>query len=281
MNSSYRETLEGAVVGRLKPERIKAILQLLNQFLIGTKNRFVFPVNLTRRYIKKVIIFALNIIICIVFRIKQISVKLIQENQYLNPFHKKILFFLLAFGVILSNINEALAHHPFELIAKNNLSPTQGFISGLAHPILGLDHLLFLLSVGLVANLLKKNFIIIFILSGIIGTIIPLIISYQFPFSELIVSISLFVSALIVNKKLNVSIFIPMALFHGYVLGKPMIGSQPEVILTYLIGLILAEVLVLIIGIKLFRKFEHLKKFLVISLYFGAIFFTFGTVFGA
>tara|TARA_Y100001968_G_C19439522_1_gene761745 strand:- start:2752 stop:3366 length:615 start_codon:yes stop_codon:yes gene_type:complete len=201
---------------------------------------------------------------------------IIKLNQSYNSF-KKFLFFSCL--IILSNLNAALAHHPFESLTRDNLSPTQGLISGFAHPLLGLDHLLFLLSVGLVANALKKNFIIMFILSGLFGAVIPLIISYQLPFSELIVYTTLFVSALIINNKLNASVFIPMALFHGYVLGKPMIGSQPETMLMYFIGLILAESILLFIGIEFISKFKNLKKFLIISLYLSGFIFTLGTLF--
>ena len=42
-----------------------------------------------------------------------------------------------------------LAHHPFGM-EEVSLSPLQGFLSGVGHPLLGPDHLLFLVALMLV-----------------------------------------------------------------------------------------------------------------------------------
>ena len=55
------------------------------------------------------------------------------------------LFLLLAF---LSN--SALAHHPFGMGVSTDLSAWQALLSGIGHPLLGPDHLLFLLGIALV-----------------------------------------------------------------------------------------------------------------------------------
>ena len=44
----------------------------------------------------------------------------------------------------------AFAHHPFGMGDSNALTAWQGLLSGLGHPLLGPDHLLFLLALGFV-----------------------------------------------------------------------------------------------------------------------------------
>ena len=47
------------------------------------------------------------------------------------------LFFFL--GVL---VFPAQAHHPWDAVPKETFSIYQGFLSGLGHPLLGIDHLL-------------------------------------------------------------------------------------------------------------------------------------------
>jgi len=44
----------------------------------------------------------------------------------------------------------ASAHHLMELFHLNKVTPLAGLLSGIGHPLLGPDHLLFLLALGLV-----------------------------------------------------------------------------------------------------------------------------------
>ena len=47
-------------------------------------------------------------------------------------------------------VKPAFAHHPFAMPEAGNLNALQGLISGVGHPLLGPDHLLFLLAIGFV-----------------------------------------------------------------------------------------------------------------------------------
>ena len=49
--------------------------------------------------------------------------------------------------VAASLFSPAHAHHPFGMGDSTNLSALQGLLSGIGHPLLGPDHLLFLLAV--------------------------------------------------------------------------------------------------------------------------------------
>ena len=51
--------------------------------------------------------------------------------------------------------NSALAHHPFGMGESTDLSAWQALLSGIGHPLLGPDHLLFMLGIALVG--LKRS----------------------------------------------------------------------------------------------------------------------------
>ena len=50
----------------------------------------------------------------------------------------------------LSLLNPAHAHHPFGMGDSTDLSALQGLLSGIGHPLLGPDHLLFLLAIAFI-----------------------------------------------------------------------------------------------------------------------------------
>ena len=58
-------------------------------------------------------------------------------------------FFALAAAMILTTTSAALAHHP--LGGMTPTSFTEGFLSGIGHPVIGFDHLAFVIAVGLIA----------------------------------------------------------------------------------------------------------------------------------
>ncbi len=63
-----------------------------------------------------------------------------------NFFHKNLKVSLIIFPVYLffiSIYNPVFAHHPFGMGESSTLTSWQGFISGIGHPLLGPDHLLF------------------------------------------------------------------------------------------------------------------------------------------
>ncbi len=62
------------------------------------------------------------------------------------------------------------AHHPWEA-ATDNINILQGFLSGVAHTIIGLDHLLFLVSIGFVARMSSISWAPYLLFSRLIGSL--------------------------------------------------------------------------------------------------------------
>ena len=86
----------------------------------------------------------------------------------------------------------ALAHHPSGGEIPSTFA--EGFLSGLGHPVIGIDHLAFVVAVGLLAALSSKFGMIIpcaFTVATAIGTGIHLQ-SVNLPVPELIIAASVF-----------------------------------------------------------------------------------------
>ena len=64
----------------------------------------------------------------------------------------------------------AFAHHPMGGATPSTMS--EGLLSGIGHPIIGLDHLAFVVAMGVAAFLIGSRFLLplFFILATIVGT---------------------------------------------------------------------------------------------------------------
>ncbi|WP_320667805.1 HupE/UreJ family protein [Prochlorococcus sp. MIT 1307] len=170
------------------------------------------------------------------------------------------------------------AHHPLEGMEPEAFNAIQGLISGLAHPVLGLDHLLFLFSIGLVGNLFIKKWIPLLLLSGFLGTLLSLVLPVVFPAVEVLMGLSLLVSVLVSLGLINPEVMIPFIASHGYVLGQSIIGAEPTPMAAYLAGLLISQLIIIIGGVILFKKLAKYKPIFLAIIAGAGIIFTYGTV---
>jgi urease accessory protein len=131
-----------------------------------------------------------------------------------------------------------------------------GFIQGLKHPILGLDHLLAMLCVGMISSKIGKQAIwqvpACFVFVMAIGCVIGFF-GASFGIIEPMIALSIltFGVLLIIPFKLNtLATLITVALFafvHGYAHGKEMpLFVLPEI---YILGFMTATTLIHILGV--------------------------------
>ena len=143
---------------------------------------------------------------------------------------------------LLVNASPALAHHP----SGSEIPSTfvAGFLSGIGHPVIGIDHLVFVLAIGLLAALCKKLGMVIpvaFVAATAIGTAIHLQ-SINLPIPELIISASVLVVGIFLakEKQLNVAIITAIGaiagIFHGYAYGESIVGAETTALWAYLLG---------------------------------------------
>ncbi len=134
------------------------------------------------------------------------------------------------------------AHHPMDGQIPSTMF--EGLISGIAHPVIGLDHLLFIASIGLFAVLSGASLIRLvtgFTISSLSGLLLH-VNAIALPSVELIVAVSVMLAGLVIIKQFSgqvvVGIFIAVAgLFHGFAYGEAIYGAPEGAIATYSMGI--------------------------------------------
>jgi urease accessory protein len=156
----------------------------------------------------------------------------------------------IAFGFsFLVAASPASAHHPMGGKIPSNFF--EGFLSGLAHPVIGIDHLAFIVTIGLFAATKSQGIFIplAFVLSAMLGTGIHLL-GASLPVVELIVSTSilLFGILLAIKNSPNLLVMISLSsvagLFHGYAYGEAIFGAQTTALVAYLAGFTVIQLVI-------------------------------------
>ncbi len=163
------------------------------------------------------------------------------------------IIFLLLLSLVLQE--PAIAHHPFEMGDSSQLSIMQSLVSGIGHPLLGPDHLIFILAIAFVGLRKPKKWILPLLAIGISGSALaqihPLPAELA-PWAEALVSLSLTIEGLIILDFLSSKWLLPMFSLHGYLLGSTIVGAEPNPLIGYFLGLLLAQgaLLILVTGIS-------------------------------
>ncbi len=167
-------------------------------------------------------------------------------TQRIAPSKLRQVFFissisLLASLGILSSSLEAQAHHPFGGQTPSNV--LDGFLSGLGHPVIGIDHLAFVIAVGLVAAILRQGIWVplAFVGTALLGTGIHLQ-SWDLPTPEFFISASVLVFGGLLALKQSPNLWFTTGLaalaglFHGYAYGEAIVGAEMTPLVSYLVG---------------------------------------------
>lgn len=155
----------------------------------------------------------------------------------------------LALPVLLSA--PASAHHLMDI---SGLKPTaiNGLLSGLAHPILGPDHLLFLLALALIGLRQRGRWMMALLTVGLLGSALGLI-GPGLPGAELLVSLTLVAEALVLLAKLPAWWLVPAMALHGYVLSSTVVGWSAMPLLSYFSGLLISQGALLVLALSLLQ----------------------------
>ena len=146
----------------------------------------------------------------------------------------------------------AQAHHLLEI---TGLKPNalNGFLSGLAHPVLGPDHLVFLLALALLGLQRRLTWMLGLLTVGLAGSLAGLLWP-GLPGAELLVSLSLVLEALVLLQRAPAAVLVPAMALHGYVLSATVLGWSAMPLSTYLLGLLVSQGLLLIMAIQGFSQ---------------------------
>ena len=142
----------------------------------------------------------------------------------------------------------ALAHHAMDGATPETFA--QGLLSGLAHPVIGLDHLAFLVVATLLAYALKgpARFLapLAFVVATIGGTILHLGAA-EIPMSESLVALTVLVAGILALTRRHPGAFLLSLVFavsgvlHGYAYGESIVGAETGPLLAYLTGFALIQ----------------------------------------
>lgn len=148
----------------------------------------------------------------------------------------------ISLGISFINSAPVLAHHP----NGGNIPSTflEGFLSGLGHPVIGIDHLVFAIAIGLLAALKNKLGPIVpvcFVVATAAGTGIHLQ-GIDLPVPELIISTSVLIMGIFLARENQASLALVTligaiaGIFHGYAYGESIVGAETTALGAYLLG---------------------------------------------
>ncbi len=152
----------------------------------------------------------------------------------------------LPIAALLLAAGPAAAHHP-----TGGMTPatvTEGLLSGLGHPVIGLDHLAFLLGLALVAGLAgwgagRALTFVVASLAGVATAWGGLVL----PGAELLVALSVIGIGIVLLARAGGTsgLWMPLlavaGLAHGQAFAEAVMGAEATPVLAYLLGLALVQ----------------------------------------
>lgn len=147
----------------------------------------------------------------------------------------------------------AFAHHP--LAGAEMTTFTHGVLSGIGHPILGFDHLFFVIAVGIVAALTGRLATApLGYIAGMLGGIALITNGVTLPYVEFVIAGSLILlgglaaSGRAMSTSMAMTLFAGAGLFHGWAFGETITGQEAgmsaAVLVGYLLGLAAVQYIV-------------------------------------
>jgi urease accessory protein len=124
----------------------------------------------------------------------------------------------------------------------------EGLLSGLGHPVIGPDHLAFLLAVGIVIGVggLNLGLAAVFVVATAIGVAIH-VAGVGLPLAEIMVALSVLLAGILIVRGRALpaaawaTLFAVAGLLHGYAFGESIYGAETSPLDAYLLGLVVIQ----------------------------------------
>ncbi len=166
---------------------------------------------------------------------------------------------LLVCAVLLLAADPAAAHH----VMGGRMPATlgQGLLSGLGHPVIGLDHFAAVIAIGCLAAAQARGvpLVVGYVLAMIAGAALH-VGQATLPASEILVALSVIVLGLLTIRRQALHAMTALALFalagffHGYALGESIAGAEPTPLYGYFAGLAVIQSAVALGAMRLARR---------------------------
>jgi urease accessory protein len=142
--------------------------------------------------------------------------------------------------------NTAFAHHGMD--GKVPSSLFQGLISGLLHPVIGLDHLAMVLLVGAFCGAFRQGFapVATFVGASLVGCFVH-VARLDLPHAEKVLAASVLLAGLAAcaatraPRLITILLFGACGILHGYAYGESIVGAEATPLVAYLVGFSLIQ----------------------------------------
>jgi urease accessory protein len=165
---------------------------------------------------------------------------------------------LAAFIALVLLAEPAFAHH----MTGGRIPATfsEGLLSGLGHPVIGLDHFAAVLAVGCLAaaHRVAPALVVGFVLAMIAGVALHLH-GTTVPGAEILVALSVIAlgATMLSSRQMPagaaLALFAIVGLVHGYALGESIYGAEPTPLYAYLIGVAVIQSAVALAAMSVVR----------------------------
>jgi urease accessory protein len=155
---------------------------------------------------------------------------------------KRRLIALMTPAALVALVQPAFAHH----VMGGRMPATfgEGILSGLGHPVIGLDHFAAVVAVGCLAAAHRQGaaLALAFVVAMMCGVAVHLQ-AVTVPAAEILVAVSVILLGAIVIRRSDLplagalALFVLVGLIHGYALGESIYGAERTPLYAYLLGL--------------------------------------------
>jgi urease accessory protein len=152
----------------------------------------------------------------------------------------------------------AFAHH----VMGGRMPATfgEGILSGLGHPVIGLDHFAAVVAVGCLAAAHRQGaaLAVAFVVAMMCGVAVHLQ-AVTVPAAEILVAVSVILLGTILIRRSDLplagalALFVLVGLIHGYALGESIYGAERTPLVAYLIGLAVIQSVVALSAMSIAR----------------------------
>jgi urease accessory protein len=165
---------------------------------------------------------------------------------------------IVCIWVVLSG-HPALAHHVMG--GKLPASLMDGLLSGLGHPLIGIDHFAAVVAVGILAAMhrLGPALVIGYVLAQVAGAALH-VHEANIPAAELLVALSVIAlgAMLILRRTIPAAVvlglFLLAGLFHGYALGESIVGAERTPLMAYFVGFAAIQIVIALTAMMVARR---------------------------
>jgi urease accessory protein len=167
----------------------------------------------------------------------------------------------LSFAAILTTVaSPALAHH-----VMGGATPVtfgQGLLSGLAHPVIGFDHLAVVVAVGCLAAAHRAGVGLVggFVLAMVLGVAAHVrgvnIVANEILLAGVVVALGAAIQfRAAISTAMMIALFVAAGLLSGYALGESITGAEPAPLSAYFVGLAVVQLALALVVMGLAQRF--------------------------